>query len=181
MLSLLLVLLAAPQEWMRLEARTPAIDRMVERFDRTYRRACAILAPDVPVSVEYPDNELYIDDERAIAYTGWDPDLQTFVMRADWRMLYRVRNQPPTFDVNGTSGTPEGDVLVDLVAVHEACHLRDAEVLRAAIERFGELSPGLRMRLEWRAATCQALYMGRYLHWEGVEMTESESVTEGGQ
>lgn len=67
----------------RLEARTPSIDRMLDAFRVTWEDARAAVVPGTDAVLEFPEAELYIEQQRAIAYTSFDG--LKYLTRADWR------------------------------------------------------------------------------------------------
>lgn len=133
MLTLILVLLGTQATW--LEARTPTVDKMLDEFTADYFTARDRVAPGTFVVVEYPEAELYIGQQRAIAYTTWQDG--HMLMKADWRALYTL--EPP---------------VRTHVAIHEACHLRQIGYIR----RETGLSAEERNILEMDAERCVVLY-----------------------
>lgn len=122
-----------------LESRTPTVEARLSVFRQTYETALNVIAPDVKTSLEFVEHEVYTNDkERAIAITTWTGE--AFICRVDWRALYA-----------------QDEAKQELVAVHEACHLRDADVLKDL--KAEDLSPELRRTLEIRANRCSVLYL----------------------
>lgn len=133
MLTLLLVLLGV--QALRLEARTPTVERMLTEFSTVYFAARDRVAPGIVVVIEFPEAELYIGEQRAIAYTTWEDG--RMLVKADWRALYVL--EPP---------------VRRHVAIHEACHLRQIGYIR----RETPLTQEERGMLEMDAERCVILY-----------------------
>lgn len=111
-------------------------DDVVWQFRLDWETARAELTPTIAARVEFPDGELYVVGRRVVARTRWTGF--EFVTEADAGLLAKAS---PALRVD--------------VAVHEVCHLLDAERLRDGTP----LLPDERRRLELRAEHCVVAYL----------------------
>lgn len=118
----------------RLEARTPAVNKVLEEFRREWEVARATVAPGVDAVLEFPEYQLKVGNSVVPARTFWSGFV--FYTEADWRKIYSASEE-----------------LRAHIAIHEACHLTAADRLQG-----GDLSQWERNRLEMDAETCYVAY-----------------------
>ncbi len=119
----------------RLEARTHAVNKVLDEFRREWEVARATVAPGVDAVLEFPEYQLKVGNSVVPARTFWNGF--TFYAEADWRKIYSADED-----------------LRAHIAIHEACHLTAA----ARLQSGEELSQWERNRLEMSAEMCYVAY-----------------------